>query len=82
MTYTSKTHLPKRKRGRWFKRRTHVPKHVGVYELLCPHQGLDYVYAHWNGQFWSVFSHSPNGAMLLKDIPSFYEEIPWRGLLK
>lgn len=65
-------------RTQWFSRKV-KPAHVGIYELLCPHEGLEIVYAYWNGTYWGIFAHSISVALKFCNTESYHAEIYWRG---
>lgn len=60
------------------------PVHVGVYLRRFSWNSADSGnYAYWNGAFWGMFVagyESPDDAYRLKDSPTTYHNLQWRGL--
>ena len=57
------------------------PVRVGVYERdYNPSPTSNYCY--WNGEEWSTREQTPKKALEEFFVPSLYQDLPWRGVLK
>jgi hypothetical protein len=61
----------------WFDGEVH-PVRIGVYER--DHYG-NLEYSYWSGGGWN-FAAKTVGSALLNKVPSRFQDLPWRGLLK
>jgi hypothetical protein len=53
------------------------PHRKGVYEMI---DGKDKGYQYWNGEFWGLWSTSPDRAVDNRRGVSTWQNLPWRGL--
>lgn len=56
------------------------PARSGVYERKFAGDGR--FLSNWNGYFWGCNKISAAAAYLVRDVKSFDQNIPWRGLAK
>jgi hypothetical protein len=56
------------------------PVYVGIYQILCPHTGLEIAYSYWSGKYWGVFAYNIPSALRLSITKSFDGKFKWRGL--
>lgn len=79
MTTSPYTCLPDASRTQWF-HIYHPPRRAGVYEIKCPHEGLDLAYAYWTGRQWCLWAYTVELAYDFRDTKSYTLFDMWRGL--